>query len=468
MKKFIYSIIAITLLVSVTSCDKESLEPTLAQIKDVATSIKTVDDLQGILFGAYNRMTNYNYYGRNVIIYGEVRSDNAFADGNSARLTTVSNMDMLYTDSDASATWTQIYTVIASTNVIIGADLDKITGDATKIDHIIGQAYAIRALAHFDLLRIYGQQHVTTGQNIGVPYVKTYKGSKETLFPIRNTVAECKQFIMEDLTTATSKMSTSLNDNSKQLMTTYGAQALAARVALYFKDWTTAKSMASIVIASNKYSIIDANKYAASWSIDGSVNSIFELGYSNIDNEWINGLANIYRYSDYGDVRALPNILTIFDDNDVRGGTVAGTAMIDWDAVANFKLRNIGKYPSRSFDDNVPLIRYEEVILIYAEAALETGDAATALIYLNMVPAKRGANLYTIADKDNILLERRKELCFEGFRFDDLARTNSDIPLSDPVLQTHGGPAYGSYKYAFPIPQVEMLANSNMVQNYGY
>ena len=251
-------------------------------------------------------------------------------------------------------------------------------------------------------------------------------------------------------------------------MTTYGAQALAARVALYFEDWTTAKSMANMVITSNKYSIINANQYAASWSIDGSINSIFELGFSNTDNEGINGLANIYRYSDYGDVRALPNILTIFDDNDIRGGAIAGKAMIDWDADANFKLRNIGKYPSHSFDDNVPLIRYEEVILIYAEAALETGDAATALTYLNMVPAKRGANLYTVANKDNILLERRKELCFEGFRFDDLARTKSDIPLSDPVLQTHGGPAYGSYKYAFPIPQVEMLANSNMVQNYGY
>jgi hypothetical protein len=67
-----------------------------------------------------------------------------------------------------------------------------------------------------------------------------------------------------------------------------------------------------------------------------------------------------------------------------------------------------------------------------------------------------------------VLLERRKELCFEGFRFDDLARTGSDIPLVDQYRQTHGGPKYGSYKYAFPIPTVEMTANSNMVQNDGY
>jgi hypothetical protein len=66
------------------------------------------------------------------------------------------------------------------------------------------------------------------------------------------------------------------------------------------------------------------------------------------------------------------------------------------------------------------------------------------------------------------MLERRKELCFEGFRFDDLARTQSDIPLVNEFQQTHGGPTYGNYKYAFPIPLVELNANSGMVQNFGY
>jgi len=85
-----------------------------------------------------------------------------------------------------------------------------------------------------------------------------------------------------------------------------------------------------------------------------------------------------------------------------------------------------------------------------------------------MIPAERNATPYTGISKDSILLERRKELCFEGFRFDDLARTGSDIPLVSPFQQTHRGPTYGSYKYAFPIPRVELNANSNMVQNYGY
>jgi len=71
--------------------------------------------------------------------------------------------------------------------------------------------------------------------------------------------------------------------------------------------------------------------------------------------------------------------------------------------------------------------------------------------------------------KDNILLERRKELCFEGFRFDDLARTGRDIPFLESTRQRFGATiAYGSTKYAFPIPKVELDANPNMVQNQGY
>jgi len=90
------------------------------------------------------------------------------------------------------------------------------------------------------------------------------------------------------------------------------------------------------------------------------------------------------------------------------------------------------------------------------------------LAVLNQITAARGSNSYAAVTKANIMQERRRELCFEGFRFDDLARTGSDIPLVSPFQQEHEGPEYGSYKYAFPIPKVELNANSNMVQNEGY
>jgi hypothetical protein len=87
---------------------------------------------------------------------------------------------------------------------------------------------------------------------------------------------------------------------------------------------------------------------------------------------------------------------------------------------------------------------------------------------LNLIPANRNAVAHTAINEDIILLERRRELCFEGFRFHDLARTGRDIPLVSPLQQTHQGPEYGSFNYALPIPLAEMNANSAMEQNPGY
>ena len=108
------------------------------------------------------------------------------------------------------------------------------------------------------------------------------------------------------------------------------------------------------------------------------------------------------------------------------------------------------------------------MILNYAEALVESTRAGDALAQLNLLTAERGAQAYAVATKEIVLQERRRELCFEGFRHDDLARNGMDIPLVSPFEQTHGGPAYGSFNYAYPIPEVEMNANSNMAQNDGY
>ena len=125
--------------------------------------------------------------------------------------------------------------------------------------------------------------------------------------------------------------------------------------------------------------------------------------------------------------------------------------------------RNIGKYTKLA--TNTKVIRYEEIVLNYAEALLETGDATGALTQLNRIPAQRGATAYTTATKANVLLERRKELAFEGFRFDDRVRNGLGTPTSPKATTAF---AYGDYRLAFPIPQSEINGNSVMKQNYNY
>jgi hypothetical protein len=464
MKKLIYTVLIVAGLTAlISSCSKESMDPSMAQDKIVEGSITKAEDVAGLLYGAYDRMTQTSYYGRDLIIYGEIRADNAFSNGNSGRFINPGKMVMTTNDAYPTDTWTSMYEVIASCNILIGLDPSAIEGDLAEIKHYIGQAYALRALAHFDLLKLFGQQHVTGGGDVGIPYIEKYKG--ENLTPARNSVSEVKSKIESDLATSLTLMSDALNDPSHCYLSTWGAYALQSRVALYFGEWGKVINAAEAVINSGEYQIIPEAEFISSWFTKSSSNSIFELAYSTTDNNNINGLSQIYRGEAYGDIQALKEILDIFDPGDVRADP---DFMIGPGLAPDTLFRNIGKYPSADYSDNINLIRYEEVILNYAEALFENGSPGDALTQLNLLTAERGAQPWTEATKANILQERRRELCFEGFRFDDLARNKMNIPLVSPLEQTHGGPAYGSYNYAFPIPQDEMNANSNMAQNKDY
>ncbi|HOP58789.1 MAG TPA: RagB/SusD family nutrient uptake outer membrane protein [Bacteroidales bacterium] len=469
MRKLYIITLAVALLGISFSCSKESLDPTLAQSKILKESINTSEDLYVLMNGVYNRMTQATYYGRDLIIFNEVRSDNCFSNGNSGRFVTVAAMALGNSDAYVTDTWTQIYAVISAANLIIES-ASIVEGDQDEINHIKGQALAVRALAHFDLLKLFGQQHVTGGdQTLGIPYVTEFKS--DNLLPARNTVAQVRTAIETDFSDALDLMSeelnysdpVNLNNPKKQYITTWAVNALQARVAAYFGDWPAVVTACEAVIESEVFDIITKDKYVGIWEDDNPVNSIFELAFSNIDNQNINGLQYIYRGDNYGDIEVLADLSDLFEQGDVRGDTLG---MIGLEGT---KIRNMGKYPSIDYSDDIFLIRYEEVVLLYAEALYEIDNTdPDALVWLNKIPENRNATLYTEATKDNIMLERRKELAFEGFRFDDLARTQSDIPLVSPLQQTHDGPLYGSYKYAFPIPRVELNANSSMVQNFGY
>ncbi|MFC5044206.1 RagB/SusD family nutrient uptake outer membrane protein [Aquimarina hainanensis] len=451
--KLIY--ICLSAVVSFTSCTTSDLDPTLAQEKQLEGSISSTEDLAGVLRGAYSRMTVRQYYGRDFIIHNEVRTDNVFANGNSGRFQTPATFN--YTADGNPGIWTHAYRVIASANIILGTDVssfDETTSDISEAKHIQGQAYAIRALAHFDLLRNYGQQHV--GGTLGIPYVTEFRG--DNLTPSRNTIEEVKKFIFEDLNMAFNTMSDAHYDSSKETMSKYTAKAIESKVALYFGMYNEAKAAAELVINSGLYSIVPKDNYVNSFAIDAAQNSIFELAYSDIDNLDSNSLGFIYKGDVYGDIEVLENVSNLYEAGDVRADILG---------MEDERLRNLGKYPALNGYDNVPIIRFEEVILNYAEALFETGG--DALTQINLLTAERGASAYTAPlTKDDILNERRKELIFEGFRYDDLLRTQKNIEKIDPKQNISQSIPYGDHRMAMPIPQVELDANSNMDQNKGY
>ena len=476
MKNIYKYLLIFTASALVVSCGESDLEPTLALDKDLDSGINSSADLGFVLNSAYDRMSGSGYYGRDQIIMGDVRTDNAYSNMNSGRF---ANSDMDYSSAGAGP-WASVYGVIAITNIVINADVSNLTGSAAEITHIQGQAHALRALAHFDLLQDYGQ-HFIDGQGganaLGVPYVKTYK-DPANLEPARGTVVSNIGDIAADLTTAIGMMNDSFNSSSSY-MSKAGAYAILARATLYAGSvdpslYSTADSAAKWVIANSGASPVSASGFASSYTTDNASNSIFELAFSGTDSRGINGIAYILRGTSYGDVRILtgtgsnPDLLDIYGVGDVRGASnMIGTAQ-------GYPTM-LGKFPSMNGSDNVTLFRVEEMHLIAAETSLRAGNSAAALSYLNNIPAIRGlgAGYYASATLENILEERRKEFAFEGLRFHDLSRMGMDMPLIDGFKQlnddlTGTPPAYGSFRYAYPIAQSERSANPNMVQNYGY
>ena len=451
--KTIYCYILLLATLGVGACSEEFLEPEISTSKDVATSINTLDDLQGIVLGAYDRMNEQWYYGKNYIIFAEVRSDNAFSNGASGRYVTTGQFFLNPTDGYPTDTWVQIYRVIANANIVINAEVKD--NESAAVQYTKGQTYALRALGHMDLLRLYGQQN--TGGNLGVPIITTF--SNDNPYPERATVDAVWEQIGQDLQMATDMMDPELNGNSATEITTWAVYALQSRYYLYTEDYANAAAAAKKVIDGGAYSLTDAASHVDAWGTTGAPASIFELAFTETDNLTFNSLYFMYQATTYGDIEVTNDLYNLYEDTDVRKDLYTKDSTV---------IRMTGKYPTPLYTDNIKVIRYAEVILNYAEALVQTGSPE-ALAVLNLIPASRGAALYTEATLDNVLLERRKELAMEGHRFFDLMRTGRGIPYVDPrqTFSVDGIP-YGSPELAFPIPQSEIAANPSVVQNESY
>ena len=109
---------------------------------------------------------------------------------------------------------------------------------------------------------------------------------------------------------------------------------------------------------------------------------------------------------------------------------------------------------------NIHVIRLAEMYLIRAEANYRLGTSlgATPLDDINTIRGRAKASALTTVTLDDILLERRRELAFEGFLIHDIKRTKGNV----------GSLNWNSDKLVFPIPLREMQVNNKLVQNPGY
>ncbi|MCT6868376.1 MAG: RagB/SusD family nutrient uptake outer membrane protein [Apibacter sp.] len=470
MKKIIILVTVLSSLITTVSCSDDFTDPQLQQNEIIEdTPITTLEQLQTFMNGTYALMRVRYYYGCDYIVYGEVRgSDEMFSTGTSGRYLSVSQFTMNAEDSYSNLTWRSIYRVIANANIVINATITD--GSSEKsINEIKSQAYAVRAWAYFDLIKLYGQKY-TQDKNLGVPIILDYIKDPASFSIARSTLDECYAQIESDFQQAYDKSEYSLG--TKQTLTKGAIAALMSRYYLYKEDYKNVYKYASEV--TNQYAPIDKGLYVTSWRIEG-LNSIFELAYGVSGSLGTAGIAYIFSMDGYANTRVLPSLVDAYDPEDIRATIKKGekdkTGMLRQNSSKSSTYLE-GKYPVLTGEANQKLIRYEEVALNQVEAILMGGGGSNdeALNLINGIREQRGIAPLTSVTMDDLKEERRKELVGEGFRVWDLLRWNKSLTRLGLTGEKEDVLSEGDYRLAFPIPRSEVDNNPGLSkqQNKGY
>ncbi len=458
--QFFLTLILISFLAG--SCSEEFLEVDPEQDVSMSEALSTESDFETAIIGCYDGLQDNDSYGKYFVAVVDVMSDDVKGGLITNRMYdwhSYAGSSADYTNL-ADAIWAQYYKVIDRANRILeaGSDLD--------LDNVYGQAYAFRALAHFDLVRIYGQHYTYTSDasHLGVPIVTKVDVTQE---PARNTVAEVYAQVISDFESALELID---DDANSFYFSENVVKALLSRVYLYKEDWENAEAMASEVIESGDYSLVSGDSYASIFSGDHSSETIFEIDMTELDNLGSGCLAANYVVGGYNEFLPTTDIMDIYEDDDVRkennflyDSTLGGGDYGDYRA---------DKFKDALGYENTPVIRLAELYLIRAEAAYHQDDYTTAQDDVTTI-RQRGLSTAAAVTAtgedllDEILLERRRELCYEGHRLWDLTRNKLGVYRADCTCSADSID-YPNNGFILAIGEDEMEVNDNMVQNDGY
>ncbi|WP_318310259.1 RagB/SusD family nutrient uptake outer membrane protein [Flagellimonas crocea] len=484
-KLYIYCLASLFATSMLVSCDDElnGLQPFTEGNPE--TFFNSVSSFQNGVDGIYSQF--WNYYsspGSGLQGIPDILSDNVVLVQTGRRSNEV-YYDYRYNPNTGGAIplyWSEAYEAVNAANLVIG-QIDNLV-DGPEKNNILGQALAARAIAHFDLARIYAMiptQSADAANSPGIVYLKVEDGDTGDPFaqPSRETVASNYSEIIGDLEQAAQLIGTS---NGEGRLNRNAVYAMLSRVYLYNGDYQLAINAANQVTAD----IVDANVEGALLDvyedttnegviIEWSVNTSSESGFNNVGVLYSQTTPpnTVLEYAvEY-------EFFTSLDPNDLRREVIQYDATNqgnNYNAIRKF-LGETGQVNGRV---DVKVLRAAEVLLNKAEAQFELNQPGNALTTLNMLRDARYTS-YTGGEsgqalEDAIQYERRVELCFEGHRFFDLKRRGEAVQRSNngDLADGSGTPPEiltlpaGDYRFQLPIPIDEINANPNMAQNPNY
>ena len=456
-------IVTTVLFLSLASCEKSFLELKPPTSLTPEFALATEADLQVALRGAYAGLKSTALYGRSLMVLGDMMADNTYQSAlNTNRYTNFNLYNYLVTDGDVAGLWNASYTVILRANNIINSPI----ADNANIQQIKGEAYAIRALAYFNLVRYFGSPYTADPSKLGVPIITTYQAD---LKPERAKIADVYTLINKDLTQAFTLMTKFTNSSQ---FSKYSAKALQAKVYLAMGDKTNAKTAALDVITNSGFTAISSAAHTGYWAgvapRTDKVETLLEISFDAVANNAFDALSYIYLQSgNYGDMLCSSELYDLFETADIRKSLYATGIR---GGLASVFVNKYGSFTGDHSDTKV--IRMSEMYLIAAEASYPS-NTADALKYVNEVTSRRGATAIASSGSallEDIITERRKELAFEGERYLDMQRLQRNIARSKNYPAAALSIDFTNYRRIMPIPQGELDANPSikLQQNPGW
>ena len=243
-----------------TACADDFLDKEPTNYAPQAKLFSTAQGVNSALIGCYSDFQNYNYYGRNFILIGDVYADNAkLSTQNTGNFSSFYNFSVTADDEDLKAFWSIAYKIINNADNIIKACRDSSRNDLNET--IYGEALAIRSLAYFDLLRMFANKSSFSTEGIPI--------ANDTIpYPSRTPVRTVYAQIINDLRQAETLLDNA--DVTPFRFNKYSVEALLTLAYISDNQRTKAIETAEKLIATNQYSLLTADNYMASWSQESS------------------------------------------------------------------------------------------------------------------------------------------------------------------------------------------------------
>lgn len=493
MKKITYILSGLTLIFSLLSCDETLDIRSESEITSPDKELKTEEQVSAAVVGCYNGLQKPM---ETEWMLTELRSDNAVQ----GVPTSTNSTNIEFNELDLFVTlpthpqvynyWLDSYANIGRVNAVMGS-LD-VVNDEAKRERYKAECAFIRAHHYFNLVRLFGPLFITT-ENIS---------PEEAKLKDRSPVKDVYDQIIEDLTFAATAtvLPDKWDDSNAGRVSKLAAKTLLAKVYLTLGKYSDAKSLLTEVKNSGKHKLLP---YADVFSIQNEMNDeiIFAVRYkaggfglgspfanrfapTASGNSVINGDGSGWNFPSYDFMQ------NAYEVGDVRKDvTVSTFGNATW--IKNYVKKYLSGV-SQTFDaeNDWPILRYADVLLMLAEVTNELEGYTAALPLINEVRSTHGKlpALTLVSSQSECRLaiekERRVEFAFENQRFFDLVRTNRAVEVLNNHMFNLDKAFYARYtasapnpkqvvkewQLLLPIPQREIDTNNKTVisQNYGY